>query len=442
VAISSNGGLVRELTALDPGKHERSHRWPVFLPGGREVAFTIGTTDRPGDYEDSAIDAVVLASGERRALLTGASMVRCAGPDVLVLGREGQLFALPFRDGAASSLAGAVPVLQGVAGVPASGVVYFDVAADGTLVYSERNPHDVEFELAWLSRTGAVEPLPLPVREYRMPRLSPDGKRIAVGIGPARGRSSDIWIADIGGGALTRLTFDSRSAYPAWSPDGKRVAFGTAGSGKDTLSWKAADGSDAAEVLFTFEQSVPRAPDCWTPDGENLIFTQDAGPGRSSDLFIWSRADGVRELASSPSLDGGSQLSPDGRWLAYGSDQSGSQEIYVRALRGSTGRWQVSDVGESVRWSPDGRELYYTQGTRMFAVAVQGDAAAGTFTYGTPQLLFEQDFQPTCETQTNFDVGPDGRFLVVRSTSEESMAGHVVVVLDWDMELRAALARR
>src|SRR6185503_8133804 len=144
-----------------------------------------------------------------------------------------------------------------------SGVVFFDVAENGTLAYAERDPRRDEYQLAWIARDGTLEELPFPPREYIAPRVSPDGKRVAVGIGPGSGRESDIWIGDLALGSLMRLTFDGFSSVPAWTPDGKRVAFGTVTGAGDALAWKAADGSDAAEVLANFEQSVPRAPLGW-----------------------------------------------------------------------------------------------------------------------------------------------------------------------------------
>jgi eukaryotic-like serine/threonine-protein kinase len=438
--IPSSGGMPVELTSLDPTRKERTHRWPAFLPGGREVAFTVGTTDKPGDYEDALIEAVALADGKRRPLLRGASMVKVSASGHLVLAREGQLLALPLAAATGGSAESAVSVLQGVAGIATSGIVFFDLAENGTLAYAQRNPHATEFELAWLARDGQVEPLPFPPREYLAPRLSPDGTRFAVGIGPGRGRTSDIWIGDLALGSLMRLTFDGFSSVPAWTPDGKRVAFGTVTGEGDALSWKAADGSDAPEILARFDQSVPRQPVAWSADGKLLLYQQDGGPGRSSDMLLWSLADRQsHELLATAAVEFEGTLSPDGAWLAYTSDDAGRAEVFVQAFPGPGGRWQVSERGTSPCWSRDGSELYYQDGRAVMAVPVKREP---TFALGSPRKLFEQSFRGESETTSNYDVAPDGRFLVVCDTAEESMAQHVNVVLNWTEELRKATEPR
>jgi hypothetical protein len=367
-------------------------------------------------------------------------MVKASSSGHLVLAREGQLLALRSSDATGGSAEDAVQVLQGVAGVAASGVAYFDLAANGTLVYAQRHPRANEFELAWISRAGEFEPLPFPPREYNMPRLSPDGKLVAVAVGPGRGRASDVWIGDLASGNLRRLTLDGRSVAPIWTRDARRIDYNTIGDAGDALAWKAADGGDAPEFLKGFAESVPRAPLSLSLDGTGLLYLQDRGPGHSADLLWLTLASGdIRDVVSTSAVEFAGTLSPDDRWLAYTSDESGRAEVYVQAFPGPGGRWQVSERGGYPTWSADGNELYYLDGRVAYAVPVQH---APSFALGTPRKLFEQAFRVESETNTNYAVAPDGRFLVVRDTAEESMAQHVNVVLNWAEELRRATEPR
>ena len=435
--VPSGGGKPVPLTTLDPGRQERTHRWPALLPGG-EVAFTVGTADKPGAYEDSRIDAVNVASGKRRTLVVGASMVRYAATGHLVLARDHQLFAMKLEDAKGGAVANAASVLHGVEGVASSGVVFFDVADTGTLIYVEHDPHAAEFELIRVDRDGRAEPLPFPHRDYHMPALSPDGKRIAVGIGPGRGRASDVWIGELATGELTRLTFDGLSMSPAWSPDGTRVAFSTPKVGvSDTITWKAADGSDRGSVVATFPSQSGRGPLSFSRDGKYLVFLQDGGAAGSSDLMYVSVDDQQSHaIGATPAIEMGGTLSPDGHWLAYSSDATGQTEVYVQPFPGAGGKWQVSEGGNAPRWSRDGKTIFYPNADgAMMQVPV---ATGGTFSHGKPKVLFETRFATTADTFTNYDVMPDGRFIMVRTTSDMRTAEQIDVLVNFfDLVKRA-----
>ena len=335
---------------------------------------------------------------------------------------------------------GAPEVLSNVAAIPSSGAVYFDVAQNGTLAFVESDPRATQFELAWVSPDGRVDPLPLPLREYRVPRVSPDGTKIAVGIGPGRGRASDIWICDPISGVMTRLSVDSKnSGDPAWTRDSRRVAYGTnlPELGGSAIAAKAADGSDALTILARFEQSNPRAVLSWTADAQQLFFQVDGGAGKSADLMTLTLADGsVHPYAAGPAVEFGGTLSPDGAWFAYSSDESGTIEVYVQSYPGRAGRWQISAGGVYPRWSADGSEITYLSGADMMAVPV---VTKPTFSPGLPRKLFTLSFRAGEEANCNYDRAPDGRFLIVRSTSPASNAEHVDVVLNWFEDLQLLL---
>jgi len=440
VRIPSGGGTPLPLTTLDAGALERTHRWPALLPNG-EVAFTVGAADKPGAYEDSRIDAVSLSTGKRRTLVIGASMARYAASGHLVLARDNQLFAMRLADATGGPLGSVTPVLQGVAGVVSSGVVFFDISDDGKLVYVERDPKAKELELVHVGRDGRVEPLALPPREYRGPRVSPDGRRIAVGIGPSRGRASDVWIGDLTHGEMTRLTFAGLSSSPIWTPDGRRITYGaiTPGGG-DALVSKPANGNEKESVLASFPDSSARAPLSWSRDGKQLIYQQSAGAGQTEDLMAFSAADGqVRPIVATPAIEMGGVLSPDGNWLAYVSDESGRFEVYVQSFHRPGGRWQVSDGGVGPVWSTDGKALYYVNAdVKMMEVPVE---AGGSFSHGAPHGLFETRFPTDSDTFTNYDVTPDGGFILVQTSSEMRTAEHVNVIVSFFELLRRAAGR-
>ena len=432
--IPASGGTPSELSELDATGGERSHRWPVFLPGGREVAFTVGTVDKPGDYDDSTIDAVALDTRERRKLVRGASFVRVLAPDELVLGRGDQLFVLPLASLSGGPLGGAAVALEGVAGVAASGVLHYDISAEGDLAYAERDPLATQFELVWLAPDGTLEPLKLPPREYQTPRISPDGKRIVVGIGPGGGRATDLWMHDLERGSMTRFTFDERSGTPSWTADGQRVLFGSGKEGHSSFQWKLADGTDEGELLVNFTDSVPRFPSGLTPTGELLPFVNQGTAGTAQDIFYWSRRDGAEHpLARTSAGENYPALSPDGEWIAYVTDESGVREVYVQAFPERRGRWQVSEGGSCPVWARDGSELFYVDGKTIRAVSV---STQPSFSSGPPRTVAELDFLPSSESLVNFDVAPDGRLLLVRGTSQSSYEGHVNVILGWGEGLR------
>ena len=440
VRIPAAGGEPVELTRPDSAQGERSHRWPTFLPGGDEVAFTIGRIDKPGDYDGADIEAVSISTGKRRKLASGASFVRVLAPDTLVFARSGQLVTLPFEQATGAPLGSGVPVLDSVAGVVASGVMHFDIAANGTLVYAERDPREGEFSLEWIARDGTIEALPLPAREYRTPRISRDGKRIAVAIGPGGGRASDLWIAEPERGSLSRLTFDGRSYSPVWRADDERVAFVTSLGIKYRFAWKRADGSDDSEILVEFGDEFPRFPMSFTADGDGLVFITQGAAGTSQDVFCWSRREGkVDAICATPAGEHYAALSPDGAWLAFVSDESGTREVYVQDFPAHRGRWQVGEGGIAPRWSHDGRELFIVRGQEILAVPVE---TSPSFSSGAPRTVATLGFIPTDESVANYDVAPDGRLLVVRGTSKESYQGHLNLLLNWRPEVTQARTKQ
>ncbi|HJW13657.1 MAG TPA: protein kinase, partial [Thermoanaerobaculia bacterium] len=386
--IPAAGGDARPLTTLDSAARERTHRWPEVLPGSKFVLFTVGTEDKPGDYDDARIDAVSLATGKRHVVYRGASLARWAPPGHLLLARHGDILAVPFDLETASVRGTPVPVAQGVSGDARSGVAFFGSARNGTLAYVVGLSLQGKTEFSWISRTGSREPVDVPPGEYSQIMLSPDGNKVAYSAGPGGGSRSDVWIANLSGGGQLQLTSNGKAASPCWAPDGKSVAYSTPAG--DAVMRQAADGSGAPEVLWKTTRLVPITVDSFAPDGSALVLTLSGLPTRS-DIY-WIRLTGDRAagpLLATPDEESRAAISPDGRWIAFTGAYGALPEIYVQAFPSLAGRWQISrGGGRGARWSRDGREIFYINGDQLFSVPIK----PGTeFLPGEPRTLFRID---------------------------------------------------
>jgi Tol biopolymer transport system component len=321
-----------------------------------------------------------------------------------------------------------------------SGAAQYSFSATGSLVYVPGGVQSVQSRLVWVSRTGAEQPLAAPAHAYLGPRLSPDGRRVAVTI---QEQESQIWLYDLSRQTLTRLTFEGKNNLaPAWTPDGKRIAFISSKEGPQNIFWQLADGSGGLERLTTSDYT--HVPMSWSPDGQSLTFTE-VNPTTGYDLWVLRVGDPsaspgqVRKaqlFLRTPFNESVSRFSPDGRWLAYISDESGRYEIYVQPYPGPGGKWQIStEGGREPVWNRNGRELFYRSGDKMMAVAI---ATKPNFSAGNPHLLFEGPYEPTPLTNPNYDVSPDGhRFLMLKPVEQVQTAPtQINVVLNWFEELK------
>jgi hypothetical protein len=392
---------------------------------------------KSGDYEDSEIELVSLATGETRALGLQASFVRPTEAGWLLFARHGRVSAVRLADLGGEHVPESVVVLQDVAGVPDSGVAHFDVSRGGTLVYAEKDPHAREGELAWVTRDGRCERLTLPARAYSMPAVSPDGTKIAVTIGPVPGADSDVWIHDLSLGSIARLTSDGASVGTLWTPDGKRLTYCTSSDGSTAgavIVTRAGDGRGEPAVVRRCDSGEFEVAQSWTPDEEELVYLVDSGPPNSADLFSWSlRGQSSRAVLASAAIEYAGVISPDGEWIALASLEGGRSQIWVQALHGDGARWPITESGAYPCWARDGDELFYVDGQNMMSVPVRSEP---TFAAGPPEKLFTLEFPTSTATVRNWDVAPDDRFLVVLRTSKESLAGHLNLVQHWLDELR------
>jgi eukaryotic-like serine/threonine-protein kinase len=283
--------------------------------------------------------------------------------------------------------------------------------------------------LVWVSRNGAEQPLAAPAHAYRLPRLSPDGCRIALVIDE---QETQVWLYDLfSGRPLTRLTFEGNdNLFPVWTPDGNRIAFASNKEGQLNIFWQLADGSGGLERLTT---GVPMS---WSPDGQLLAFG-DFTPTTGADIWVLRLDDRKAQLfLQTPANEGVPQFSPDGRWLAYISDKSGRNEIYVQPYPGTGGKWQIStEGGAEPVWNRNGRELFYRIGDKMMAVDI---TTQPSFSKGKSRMLFEGRYLPGALTFPNYAVSPDGqRFLMLKPVEQDQATPtQINIVQNWFEELK------
>jgi len=376
------------------------------------------------NLDDAYIVVQRFDTRERRILIQGGTDARYVPTGHLVYARAGTLLAVP-SDLSRLEVTGdpiSVAETEGVS-LASEGVAQFDISETGSLVYIPGGIQGAERTLVWVDRQGAEQPLAAPPRNYINPRLSPDGQRVAVVI---QGANDDVWVYDILRQTLTRLTFQARSISPVWTPDGSRIIFRSSRAGILNLFWKVADGSGEEERLTTSQKN--QTPQAVSPDGQALVFAD------SGDLWILPLAGDrkPRPFLTTPFAENGAQFSPDGHWLAYTSNESGRNEVYVRPFPAGAGKWQISTEGGTEALWARGGELFYRNGDKTMAVGLTTEP---TLTVGKPRLLFEGRFENPQSGSPG--VTPDGqRFLMLKAGQQEQEATKINVVLNWFDELK------
>jgi serine/threonine-protein kinase len=408
--VSADGGDVQTLTTPDAARGETGHTNPALLPGSTGIVFSArGSTD-----EQQTVAAVALGGGPHLTLLRG-SQPHYARTGHLLFQDEGALLAVPFDTATLSVRGGATAMLDDVR--------MFTISTTGTLFFRNSRAAGRNTVL-WVDRRGSSEALPFPPGDHIRPRLSPDGSRIAVNTGRS------IAIFDLRSGGFTRLSFEGSAGWPAWTPDGRRLIYGSIRPGTSwDLAWIPADGSGREELLLIDEEI--QHPGVMSPDGTTVAY-QEVGPG-GWDIGVLSigNPESARAFQGTTAREESPYFSPDGRWLAFVSDASGSRQVYVRPVAGD-GRWQVSTGGgiEPV-WSGSGKEIFYRNGPQMLSVEISTDP---TFSVGRTQVLFEGAYVSEDFGGPGYDVSRDGqRFILIRN--DRAPTTRLNVIVNWHTDL-------
>ena len=441
--VPASGGVPQPLTKPANGT-TYSQRWPQILPGGKAVIFM--SSPATTDLEDANIEVESLQSSDRKVLWRGGYFGRYlptnGSAGHLIYVHQGTLFSVPF-DAARLEVRGTpAPILENIAANPVAAGGQFDFSATGTFVYLNGQSPNATYPVVWMESSGKTQPLITKSDVYLTPRVSPDGRRVAVAALQGTGRN--IWVYDTQRDSMTRLTFGVESQSPVWSPDGKHIVFRTASDSGFSLNWIRADG--AAEALKLLESKNDIRAHSFSPDGRRLAYYEFTAQGNND---LWTLPLDVSDpehpkpgksepFLRTPFNETMPVFSPDGRWIAYYSDESGTNEVYVRPFPGPGGKWQISTGGGRYPvWSRNGRELFYETRDNQIMVT-EYTAKGGSFAASKPRSWSDKRiYNPG---GVHADLAPDGKRFAVfpraETTGEDKGSLHVTFLLNFFDELR------
>jgi serine/threonine-protein kinase len=414
---------------------------PQMLPDGTTMLFTLANGGAAAAWDQAQIVAHSLDTGERTTLITGGTDARYVATGHIVYALRGTLLAVPFDAASRQVTGGPVPVVEDVREGVNTGTAHFSVSADGTLSYvGGISAEAARRTLIWVDRQGREEPIGAPPRPYFYPRLSPDGTQIALDI---TDENRDIWVWDLARRTLTRLTSDlAADRAPVWTSDGRRIIFSSDRDGVSNLYWQPANGTTDAERL-TKSPNTHNAS-AVTPDGTRVVLHEATASDISLMILAFAGSRQLQPLVQNSFVNENAAISPDGRWLAYESNASGQDEIYVRPFPDvAGGQWQISTAGgEQALWARNGRELFYRE-PEGAVMAVPVDAG-GAFNTSPPKRLIDGGYYsgtagPRSAWRT-YDVSPDGRrFLMIKNPEQSQQTAdtqRIVIVQNWFEELK------
>jgi len=439
------------IVRVQPGELAQS---PQELPGGTHVLFTLATGTTRDRWDNAQIVVQSLKTGDRKTLINGGSDARYVPTGHIVYAVSGILYAIAFDVERLEVKGDAVPVLEGVSrsALALTGSANFTVSNNGSLAYIPGPPSASSFQLAVTNRAGAVELLNSPPASYLFPRASPDGMRLAYGIDD--GKEANIYTRALSvDGPTRRLTFGGKNRFPVWTSASGRIVF-QSDRGGDLALWQATNETGKEERLTTPEPGEAHEAQSWSPASDTLLFSVSKG----SDVSLWTYSFKTRKAApfgeahSSSFSATDAMFSPDGRWVAYASDEGGKWTIDVQPFPATGAKYQLfakgTDDPHQPVWSPDGKELFYVPRPGGF----ESVRIATPFGLQSPQAISWWDvpgsrpfFVGPPRTRRSFDMMPDGRFLgVIFGAGGQTGAGpapHIQVVLNWFEELKAITAR-
>jgi Tol biopolymer transport system component len=438
--VSAAGGLATPVTRFDTSRGEITHRWPFFLPDGRHFLYLVAVFGSGGQQEKMGIYAGSLDSKEEKLLLHANSNVAYvpsfarASEGYLLFFRDGSLLAQPF-DAAGLRITGdPFPVAEQIQYFPQTYLALFSVSEDGLLLYQPRSA-SAGSRLVWFDRNGKeIGSLGTPGNQAN-PRISPDGKRVALDITDSKTGNTDIWIYESSRGIATRFTFDpAEDTTPIWSPDGSRIVWGSnrKGSGQD-LYQKDSSGAGSEEALF--QSGSGKVPTDWASDGRFILHR--ATDPNTRGLWVLPLTGDRKPIPFVKTTSDTGQFSSDRRWVAYSSNESGKWEVFVVPFSGPGGPWQVSTAGGSEpRWRRDGKELFYlAPDGKLMVVEVK---PASAFEAGEAKPLFQTRRREHVSSTDlfSYDVSADGHRFLVNTDVGEVSSSPLTVVLNWAAELR------
>ena len=431
--VAAQGGDVPDLiTTPNSGQGEVGHAWPQVLDDGR-ILFTV--------IKNGSRDVALLSSDHTSSETVFRGSDRTAGAQYLPTGhllyeQAGALFAVPLRLDGSGQTASSMSILDSVYSY-GSGLAYFATSRGGTLAYAQGAAVAVDNALVWVDRDGNETPLESDPGQYLYPRISPDGQRVAVGI--QTGGSRNIWVFDVITGSRSLITREGVNSDGIWTPDGRSITFASNRAGPWDLYIKASDGSGSARRILG--RPLSQYPHSWSSDSRWLTF-YELSPTAARDVWVLSVEgdSAVTSLLTTTANERAPLISPDGQYMAYVSDESGRNEVYVQPFPDLGSKWTISvEGGTEPIWSSDGTELFYRRGDQLMVVDIQ---TTPTFTPGQRRVLFEgrYDVASVSSGSLTYDVSPDGQRFVMVRRNEESVPRQLHVVLNWFSELERQLS--
>jgi serine/threonine protein kinase len=423
--VSESGGTPTAVTTLDTAAGEISHRFPELLPDGRSILYTIKFNNITS-FDEAAIAVLDTKTGTSKVLVRGGTYARYVPTGHLVYARGSFIFAVPFDLNKLEVTGSPKELFRGGWMNPFSGDVNIAFSDDGTLLYVPRGIESYTVsKIKWIDERKQETPLVDTTNSYFLASISPDGEKIAIHVQAA---NDDIWLYHVGRKSLTRLTFGGgNSGFPVWTADGKSVIYESERRNGYNLCEKPWDGSGKEELLSSSEHI--RIPRSVSPDGKTLVFVQDG------DIWLMS-LDGSKKASpffESRAIESNPILSPDGRYLAYESNESGRPEVVIVPFPSRAGKWQISSGGGSNPiWSPSGKEIYFSQGTSVYSVEIHPGAS---FDYSAPKKFL--DLPPDCAGLTG--ISNDGKkFAMITIPFKDLNISEYTLVTNWFRELNNA----
>jgi serine/threonine-protein kinase len=415
--VAADGGTPARATALDVARGEFSHRWPEFLPDGDTILFTVGTV---GEWDQAEVVAQSLSTGKRTAVLKGGTNPRFVPPSQLAYVHDGAVWLAGFDPSRLVLTGKPGRALEGVA-TTVDGATQFAVSRAGEIAYHPAVSTSARRLVVVDGRDQT--PLAAPAHAYVTPRVSPDGRRVLLGIAD---NAEHVWSYDLTAGTLTQLTFEASNRAPIWLPDGRRIAFASNRNGQLNL-FAAPASSDGLAERLTASESL-QVPGSWSPDGEMLVFMEQH-PSTGRDIWLLSRNGARTALVATPADESAPRFSPDGRWIAYVSNESGQAEVYLRSSEAAAAGRKVSEGGgtEPV-WRRDGGALYYRSDGRLLVLPI----SAGAPKAGPGRVVFDGIAEGGTFDAAGYDTmtGID-RFLMITSASAGSAPSELRIILNW-----------